>query len=269
MNSPVPLEKLWEATLADAQLQMTRGTFDTWMKGTHALYLEDGALVVATPNAYAIEWLENRLRRTIETTLARHHHTGGVKFIVAGGAPPAASGETVLVEAAKDAEATRPPQPSKGVLELMEFDPTIRGWQQLPAYASQFWLPYLGHGPYLLWQTIRSFGQGEAWPSIVTLADILCGGNRQQIIGRTVRGIYRPGWLEVLETERIIWYKRKGQNYLFRVLDRLPLLTPQQVARLSKSRQRAHQKFLAKANVDMQEWQQLTLASLSNGVKGV
>lgn len=265
-NPRLSIEKLWEETLAEIQLQLTRSTFDTWMKGTHALYIEKGVLHIGTPSPYAVEWLENRLERMILEALARHGHPGKVKFIVNSKSVPPAI-DKPLEGVAKDAEIARPPL-SKALLEIMEFDPTTRGWVQTPAYAIQFWQPYLSLGPFNLWQTIRSFGQGEVWPSITTLADILCGGNNQMLTGRTVRGKYYRGWLEVLEAEKILWYTRKGQHYLFRILDRLPLLAPQQVETLSKARQKKHREFLTKAHVDLTEWQQLTLASLSKGVKG-
>lgn len=262
----LPIEKLWEATLTDLQASLTRATFDTWIRGTHASHLEDEVLVITTPTPFGLEWLQERLRRPIETALARHKHTGGVKFIIAPTAP-AVDVNAPLAEVAQEVEVARPPT-SKAILELMDFDPTTRGWVQTPAYSIQFWQPYLGQPAFNLWLTIRSFGQGETWPSIATLADILCKGNKQKLIGRTVGEKYQPGLLEVLEAERVIWYKRKGSQYLFRVLDRLPLLTPHQVAKLSKVRQRAHTKFLSKSDIDFREWQQLTLASLSKGVQG-
>ncbi|HBY97381.1 MAG TPA: chromosomal replication initiator protein DnaA [Chloroflexi bacterium] len=66
------LKRTWDAALGDIQLQMTRATFDTWMKGTELAGLEDGVFVISTPSPYAVEWLANRLHRTIKQTLERH-----------------------------------------------------------------------------------------------------------------------------------------------------------------------------------------------------
>ncbi len=77
------LKRIWDAALGDIQLQMTRATFDTWMKGTELVSQQDGKYVISTPSPYAVEWLENRLRRMIKQTLERH--TGkpvSLKFVV-------------------------------------------------------------------------------------------------------------------------------------------------------------------------------------------
>jgi len=63
-------QKLWEAALGQLELQMTKATFATWIKPTSALAYEDGTLVIAVPNAYAKDWLENRLSSVIRRTLA-------------------------------------------------------------------------------------------------------------------------------------------------------------------------------------------------------
>ncbi|MFQ6059084.1 MAG: chromosomal replication initiator protein DnaA [Anaerolineae bacterium] len=61
--------QIWQAALGELQLQMTKATFDTWLKGTYALAYEDGSFVIAVHNTYAKEWLENRLYSPIKRTL--------------------------------------------------------------------------------------------------------------------------------------------------------------------------------------------------------
>lgn len=77
------LKRTWDAALGDIQLQLTRATFDTWMKGTELIGREGDCYVISTPSPYAVEWLENRLQRMIKQTLERH--TGdmvSLKFVV-------------------------------------------------------------------------------------------------------------------------------------------------------------------------------------------
>lgn len=75
--------RIWQAAQGELQLQMTRATYDTWLKGTFAVSYEDGLLVVGVENPYAKEWLENRLLGTIKRTLAGIlGHTVEVRFIV-------------------------------------------------------------------------------------------------------------------------------------------------------------------------------------------
>lgn len=271
-QSPDP-GTLWQQALRDLELQMTKSTFETWLRDSRAVRVDGGgALIVATPSPYAVEWLENRLHRSINTTLQRLGHAGAVRFIVAS---PGGDGEKALAEVAEDEAGRRPTPltPSKAVIELMDFDPTTRGWVQTPAYALQFWQPYLGSGPFLLWQTLRSFAMaGGEWPSIQTLADIVAPnkrdgkpGDKQYLIGRPDRN--QIGWIEILEVKKILAYKLIKQRYIFRVLDKLPLLTPTQVERLSLERQQAHSSFLAKTSLDLREWQQLTLDSLAKDIE--
>ncbi len=63
--------RAWEAALADLELEMTKGTFDTWVRGTFPLRTEPGRLVVGVPNVYAKDWLENRLLKTVGRALSR------------------------------------------------------------------------------------------------------------------------------------------------------------------------------------------------------
>ena len=65
-------QRIWQATLGELELKMTRATFDTWLRDTHCLGIEnDDTLVVGVKNGYAVEWLENRLYSVIQRTLNR------------------------------------------------------------------------------------------------------------------------------------------------------------------------------------------------------
>jgi len=62
-------DQIWRAALGELQLQMTRPTFNTWLKNTRAFSYEDGTLIIGVHNAYAKDWLENRLLSIIKRTL--------------------------------------------------------------------------------------------------------------------------------------------------------------------------------------------------------
>jgi len=64
------IERIWRTALGELQLQMPRATFDTWLKGTRALAYEDGTVIIGVHNAYAKDWLENRLAGKIKRTLS-------------------------------------------------------------------------------------------------------------------------------------------------------------------------------------------------------
>jgi chromosomal replication initiator protein len=90
-------EQAWQAALGDLQLQLTKATFDTWLKNTHVVSYEDNTFLIGVHSGYAKDWLENRLLTTIKRTLTGVvNHTVGVKFIVrpkhtVNTAPPDAS----------------------------------------------------------------------------------------------------------------------------------------------------------------------------------
>lgn len=64
-------EQAWRATLGELQLEMTRSTYETWVKDARYLACEEGLFFVSVPTAYAKDWLENRLKQTIKRTLER------------------------------------------------------------------------------------------------------------------------------------------------------------------------------------------------------
>ena len=62
--------RVWDATLAELQLQIGQATFDQWLRGT-TVAERDGVLEVAVGSERAQEWLEGQLRGTIERSIAR------------------------------------------------------------------------------------------------------------------------------------------------------------------------------------------------------
>jgi hypothetical protein len=62
-------DQIWQAALRELQLQMTKATFDTWVKDTRAISHEGDIFVIGVPSALARDWLENRLLTTVERTL--------------------------------------------------------------------------------------------------------------------------------------------------------------------------------------------------------
>jgi chromosomal replication initiator protein len=65
-------KKQWQAALGELELQMTRATFDTWLRGTDVIDCRGEVLTVYVRHAYAVDWLQNRLLPVIKGTLQRH-----------------------------------------------------------------------------------------------------------------------------------------------------------------------------------------------------
>ena len=78
----------WQAVLGELQIQMTRSTFDTWIKHTHVVAYEDGVFVIGVPNTYAVEWLENKLLGVLKrATAAVMKRSVELRFVVRAPTP--------------------------------------------------------------------------------------------------------------------------------------------------------------------------------------
>ncbi len=70
-EEPVSPHELWQRALQQLELQLTQNTFNTWLRATEGLAMDDGMLTVSVPNNYARDWLGKRLLPTIQETLQR------------------------------------------------------------------------------------------------------------------------------------------------------------------------------------------------------
>ena len=61
--------RAWQAALGELQLQLTKSTFDTWLRPTVFLDYQSGIFIIGVDHAYAKDWLENRLSSTVRRTL--------------------------------------------------------------------------------------------------------------------------------------------------------------------------------------------------------
>ena len=62
-------EDLWQAVLAEAELEVSKANFHTWFRKTALATVDDGVAKVHVPNNFAREWLEAKYRRFILKTL--------------------------------------------------------------------------------------------------------------------------------------------------------------------------------------------------------
>ena len=76
-------EQAWQAATGQLQLEMPRAAFDTWVSDAELLAYEDGAFIIGVPNAFARDWLENRLSSTIVRLLSgMMNRSTSVRFVV-------------------------------------------------------------------------------------------------------------------------------------------------------------------------------------------
>lgn len=81
--APVPVERpapdvpmstemqtIWRQALDELKLQLTTGTFQTFLEHAQLVSAQDGVYVIDARNEHAREWLDARLRTTVERALA-------------------------------------------------------------------------------------------------------------------------------------------------------------------------------------------------------
>src|SRR5690606_35730285 len=82
-------KQVWRAALGELQVSLSPANFETWLKDTQLVDIEDSRYRISAPNGFARDWLDNRYRPLISQTLARV--VGGsvqVEFVVADASGP-------------------------------------------------------------------------------------------------------------------------------------------------------------------------------------
>ena len=77
------LEELWRSALAEIEIQISRPNFVTWLSGSRLIEKQEGAALVALPNNFSKEWVENRYAKIILGALRNiDETTKKVDFVV-------------------------------------------------------------------------------------------------------------------------------------------------------------------------------------------
>ena len=108
-------EQAWQTVLGQLQMEMPRASFDTWVRDTRLISYQNGTLIVGVRNAYARDWLENRLASTVNRLLVGILNASvNVDFVVNGNEPEPVLEETASVRPQLEAvdPYDRPARPS-------------------------------------------------------------------------------------------------------------------------------------------------------------
>jgi chromosomal replication initiator protein len=100
-------KQVWRAALGELQVSLSPANFETWLRDTMLVDVDDNRFRIAVPNGFAKDWLESRYRSLISQTLARIvGYSVQVEFVV--GTPPELGG---------DGEAEAAPAPAPAIPE--------------------------------------------------------------------------------------------------------------------------------------------------------
>ncbi|MBA2315204.1 MAG: chromosomal replication initiator protein DnaA [Chloroflexi bacterium] len=64
-------KQVWRATLGELQVSLSPANFETWLRDTALVDVDEQRFRIAVPNGFAKDWLETRYRSLISQTLAR------------------------------------------------------------------------------------------------------------------------------------------------------------------------------------------------------
>jgi chromosomal replication initiator protein len=103
--------QVWRAALGELQVSLSPANFETWLRYTQLVDVDEQRFRIAVPNGFAKDWLESRYRSLISQTLARIvGYSVQVEFVI--GPTPESPAEP---EAATPLVATSGPAPRQQV----------------------------------------------------------------------------------------------------------------------------------------------------------
>ncbi len=77
------LNQLWQSVLGEIELQLPRAAFITWIKNSQLVDDKDGVALVALPNAFAKDWVQNKYQKTLLGVLrAKNDHIKAMNFVI-------------------------------------------------------------------------------------------------------------------------------------------------------------------------------------------
>jgi chromosomal replication initiator protein len=92
-------KQVWRAALGELQVSLSPANYETWLRDTHLVDVDDQRFRIAVPNGFAKDWLETRYRSLISQTLARVvGYSVQVEFVVTGAGEAQAQAATVAAQ---------------------------------------------------------------------------------------------------------------------------------------------------------------------------
>lgn len=62
-------DEIWQAALAEIELNISKASFVTWFRNTSILTKKDSGVIIGVPNGFSKEWLENKFNKLVLKTL--------------------------------------------------------------------------------------------------------------------------------------------------------------------------------------------------------
>lgn len=72
-------QRVWNSVLGEIELNISKPQFNTWIKNTYPISMDESEIVICVPSAFTRNWLENKFNLTILNSIQKI--TGSVKRI--------------------------------------------------------------------------------------------------------------------------------------------------------------------------------------------
>ena len=113
----IPLESLWNQILERLQVQLSRPSFETWIKTASAEQLENNCLIVSAPNPFARNWLQKYYVKTIADAVYEIlGYPVDIYLTIAGGNETGGSSDSAMISPSPTADveshSLHPPKPA-------------------------------------------------------------------------------------------------------------------------------------------------------------
>ena len=81
--SSIDTKQLWENTLIDVELNISKANFTTWFKDTHIVKQEDGIIYLGVPSQFVKDWISKKYHKFILKTLRGFsENIRGIEYII-------------------------------------------------------------------------------------------------------------------------------------------------------------------------------------------
>jgi chromosomal replication initiator protein len=85
-------KQVWRAALGELQVSLSPANYETWLRDTQLVDVDEQRFRIAVPNGFAKDWLETRYRSLISQTLARIvGYSVQVEFVIGAAPVPVAA----------------------------------------------------------------------------------------------------------------------------------------------------------------------------------
>lgn len=72
-------QRVWNSVLGEIELNISKPQFNTWIKNTYPISMDESEIVICVPSAFTRDWLENKFNLTILNSIQKI--TGSVKKV--------------------------------------------------------------------------------------------------------------------------------------------------------------------------------------------